>query len=76
VAAIIDLLDPLLGQMGVDLRGTNISVTQHLLHRTEIRAVLQQMGGEGMAEGMGGDLLMDTRFFGVSFDDLPKPLTG
>ena len=41
---------PLLDDMGVDLRGRDVGVAEELLHRAQIRAVLQEMAGEGMTE--------------------------
>ena len=41
---------PLLDDMGIDLGGRDVGVAEELLHRTQIRAVLQEMAGEGMTE--------------------------
>src|SRR5918994_3188035 len=51
---------PFLKHMGVDLRRRNVGVAEQLLHRAEIRAVLQEMAGKGVADHMrryfrGGD---------------------
>ena len=45
-----------------------MGMAQHFLHGAEFRPVLQKMGGEAMAQGMGGDRDFDSRFFGVLFD--------
>jgi hypothetical protein len=42
----------LLDDMGVDLGGRDVGVAEELLHRAQIRAVLQEMAGEGMTEHM------------------------
>ena len=41
---------PLLDDMGVDLRGRDVGVAEELLHRAQIGAVLQKMAGKGVAE--------------------------
>ena len=38
-----------LQHMGIDHGGTHVLVSQEFLHRTDIVAVLQQMGGETVA---------------------------
>ena len=46
---------PLLDDMGVDLRGRDVGMAEQLLHGAKIRAALQQMAGEGVAEHMRRD---------------------
>ena len=46
---------PLLDDMGVDLRGRDIGMAQELLHGAQIRAPLQQMTGKGMTQNMRRD---------------------
>ena len=41
--------------MGIDLRRRNIGVAEQFLHDAQIRAVLQKMAREGMAEHMWAD---------------------
>lgn len=53
MALIIDRLELLLDQLGIDLGGGNVAVPHHLLDGMEIRTVLQQMGREAVAQGMG-----------------------
>jgi hypothetical protein len=38
--------------MGVDRGGLHVAVTQQFLHRPNVRAAFQQMGGERVAQGM------------------------
>src|SRR6056297_640629 len=47
--------------MRVDFRGLHIAVAKLLLYRADIRAGLEQMGGERMPQGMAGDRLLDAR---------------
>ena len=48
-------------------------MAQHLLDGAQIRPVLQQMGGKGVAEGMGRDVLFDPRLFLIVLNELQKP---
>src|SRR5688572_28618241 len=43
----------------VDLRGGDVLVAEHLLHGAEVGASFQQVRGEGVAEDVGVDLLLD-----------------
>src|SRR6185295_2158803 len=52
--------------VGVDLGGRDIRVAEHELDRTDIRAVLNEMCGERMAEGMRRNVLKPT-FRGIFF---------
>ena len=49
------------GDMGVDFGGQDALVPQHLLHLPDRSAAFEQMRGERVAEGVGADLLVDTR---------------
>ena len=49
-------------------------MAQHLLDGAQIRPVLQQMGGKGVAQGMGRDVLFDPRLFLIVLNELPKAL--
>ena len=57
----VDILELLLDQVRVDLGGGDIGVAQHLLNGAQVRPILQQMGGKGVAQGMGGNVLVDLR---------------
>src|SRR5215207_9536841 len=46
---------PLLVDMGIDVRGRNVVVAEQLLHRSQIGAPLQQVAGKGMAQHMWRD---------------------
>ena len=43
-------LQALLDHMGIDLRGRNIGVAEQRLHDAQIRAVVQQVAGKGVAQ--------------------------
>ena len=46
-------LKPGIGDVGVNLCGRNIGVSQHLLNASEICAMIDQVGREGVAQNMG-----------------------
>ena len=46
--------------VGVDHGGGNIVVPEQLRNGADVGAALQQVGGEGMPEGMGADVLRQT----------------
>ena len=43
--------------MGVDHGGADVLVSEELLDGADVVAVLEEMGGEGVAEGVAGDAL-------------------
>ena len=53
--------------MGVDHRRADIPVSQELLDRPDVIAVFEEMGGEGMAQGVRagglGDASLEPRLF-------------
>ena len=60
---------PLAGvDVGVDLGGEYAFVPEHLLHGAEVGPVLYEMGGEGVAEGVGGYLLGDACCLALTLD--------
>jgi len=67
-------LQPVPVDMGVNLRGGNIRVTQHLLNRSQIGPALQKMGGKRMPQRMRLYFLFDPGLLGIMLDDLPKAL--
>src|SRR5918995_3304526 len=46
----IQLSTPAVGYVRVELRRAEVGVAQHLLHAAQVRAALEQVGGEGVAE--------------------------
>ena len=46
---------PLLDDVGVDLRGRDVGVAEELLHSAQIGATLQEMAGKGVAENVRRD---------------------
>ncbi|MNY69718.1 hypothetical protein D3C86_2076950 [compost metagenome] len=62
--------------MGIDLRGRQIAVTQQHLHHPQIGAMIEQMGGKGMAQGVRRQALGDTGDPGLQLDPVPEGLPG
>ena len=54
--------------MGVDLRGGQALVAQHLLHRAQVAAGVEQVGGEAVAQGVRGDGLEPARAAQPAFE--------
>ena len=51
-------------EMRIHLRGRNIRMPQHLLHRAQVAAGLQQVRGEGMAQHMRMHMHAQAQLFG------------
>ncbi len=62
--------------MGVDLGGGKVAVAKQHLHRAQIRPVVKEVGGEGVAQRMGGKWFGDPRLAGVLADPIPDRLAG
>ena len=66
-----DSLLPSLGvDVGVDLGSHYGFVPEHLLHRTQVGAILNKMSGEGVAEGMRRYLLADAGQQSLTLDHI------
>ena len=50
----MDLAQMAFRQMRINLGGRDVAVTEHLLHRAQIRAAFQQMGREAVAQACAG----------------------
>ena len=50
--------------MGVDHGGFDVFVSEEFLDGADVVAVLEEVGGEGVAEGVGCDMLLDAGGFG------------
>ena len=62
-------------QMQIDLCGGDIGVAEHVLSALDVRAVLDQMRRERMAERVRCDIPCDPGGFCVSFEHLPETLS-
>ena len=61
-----------LEDVGVDHGGADVLVAEQFLDGANIVAILEQMGGKGMAKGMATDALLDARFLGGFLDGALK----
>ena len=61
----MDGFQPFRRNMGVNLRGGNVGVTQHDLDDTQIRATFKQMTGKRVAQCVGTDRVPDTCLSGI-----------
>ena len=62
--------------MRINFRGCNGLMTQHTLDGTEVGATFEQVRGEGMTEGMGTYVFMDTGGLRLLLDDMKYHDTG
>ena len=58
--------------MEVDLGGEDAAVTQELLDVLDISSLLQQKGGKGVTEGVGGDVASESGLLHVIPDTVPN----
>src|SRR5688500_6398530 len=71
---LVDLAQPLHVDVGVDLRGRDSGVAEHLLYGAQVRAPAEQVGREGMAWGMRRNPLGDSGPFSVPLRESPDLL--
>ena len=70
-------LQPLVEDVRVDLRRRDIGMPQQFLHHAQIRAVLQEMAGEGVSQYMRADLgRRQPRLRGEGLEIAPEGLPG
>lgn len=55
--------------MGVDLGGGDGRVSEHSLHASDIRTILQEVGRETVTQGMRVDILHDTGLGRIVFHE-------
>src|SRR5579862_6384948 len=60
----------------VNLRGRDVRVPEHVLHRTQVGAALEQVRGEGVAECVWRDAAADPRRGHVFPQDFPGAHSG
>jgi hypothetical protein len=63
----VDLLQIIDGDLGINLGGFQGFMTQQLLDMADRGTVFQHMGGTGMTEGVGRDVLLNTGSLDTSF---------
>lgn len=72
----VQRLEPRPCHVRIDLGGRDIAVSQKQLNDSQIRAVIEEMGGEGMAQGVWRQGLCDPGTHGVALDEIPECLAG
>src|ERR1700730_6101113 len=75
VEAVVEGLQALLVDVGVDLGGRGVGVAEHGLHRSQVGAVLEQMGGEAVAESVRRERAQ-AGLEAVAAQQLPETLPG
>ena len=66
---LVDVAEMKIGDVSVNLGGGNIGVAEHSLNGTEVCAVHKKVGGETVAEGVGGDVFGDAGKASVFLDN-------
>ena len=66
----MDGAEAVLVDVGVDLGGGDIGVAEHFLDDAEVGAVVEEVGGEAVAELVGMDFLVEASGGGAFVDDL------
>ncbi len=69
--AAMDLFQPRLIDVSVNLRSGEAGMAQHFLNRTQVGAVGEQVCRKGMAQEMRPDFLLQARELGHFLHDLP-----
>ena len=59
----------LVGEVGVDLGGGDVGVAEEALDGAEVGAIHEEVGGEGVAHGVGGDFFGDAGELGILIDE-------
>lgn len=69
VELFMDFAEVVVGDVGVDLGGRDVGVAEEGLDGAKVGAVHKEVGGEGVAQGVGGDVFGDAGGAGAGFDD-------
>lgn len=67
---LVDLAEAGLVDVRVELGGGDVRVAKEFLHDTEVGPAVEEVGGEGVAEGVRMDVV-EAGAGGEAFDDLP-----
>jgi hypothetical protein len=69
----MEIPQPVLLHMGVDLGSGNIRVTEHLLDDPQVSSVIEQVGGKRMPQKVRINILVQPGPFRDLFHDHPDP---
>ena len=64
----MDLLQSLIGDMGIDLRRGDGRMAEHRLDGADISAIPEEVGGEAVAQRMRMNVFHESGFLGIVFD--------
>ena len=67
----VDRMQPLEIEVGVDLGRGDPLVSQQFLHLPQVRAIIEQVGGEGVPQRMGRNILGQVRGDEVFLEESP-----
>ncbi len=76
VELVVNLTEPVAADVGIDLGRRDLAVPEHELDGPEVRAALEEVGGEGMPQDVRADLRGDPGLQGVALEELPETLPG
>jgi len=76
VVLAVNVPQPFRRDVRVDLGGGDVGVAEHRLDGAQIRAPRQQVAGERVAQGVGGDPLLDPGRQRPAPDPVPERLAG
>jgi len=74
MSLLVNLLEPGRVEMRVNLGGGNIRMPQHELQSPQIGALPEEMGGEGMSEGVRAEMRRQAGLPCIPLQDFPKAL--
>ena len=70
----VQVVQPLPGNVGIDLRGRQITVPQQHLDHPQIGAMVEQMRGKGVTQGVRRQVAANPRCQGMLLDTVPEGL--
>lgn len=68
----VESFQSILVNMGINLSGGNVRMSEHHLYGPQIGAMAEKMGGKGVSNHMGGDFFVDTGSQGGFSNNLPE----
>ena len=74
MAFIIDGLEPMIGEVSLNLRRRDIGMTQQFLHRSKVRSIIEHMSSKGVAQDMRRQGFGNMDLEPIIFNELPKAL--
>jgi len=74
--ASMQLLQAFPGYMRIDLGGGDVGVAQQHLHHAQVGAMIEQMGGKGVAQRVRRQRLGESGGTGAPIEKIPKGLAG